>query len=160
MKSIFSVLIIAALFTIGCNNISQNNAAENKEKLPTDLINNPATASTDSSKNKSKVPAFRFEVETHDFGSIMQGDKVSYAFKFTNTGNADLLISEAHASCGCTVPDYPKTPVAPGKEGVINVTFNSQGKSGMQHKEVTIVANTIPNTKVLVITGEVMESKK
>ena len=61
-------------------------------KLPTDLVNNPATASADSGKNKDKVPAFHFDVETHDFGSITQGEKVSYAFKFTNAGGADLLI--------------------------------------------------------------------
>ncbi len=162
MKSVFSIFIISALFFASCNNNNQggNSTTEKKDKLPTDLINNPATASADSGKNKDKVPAFRFDVETHDFGSITEGEKVSYAFKFTNVGGADLLIRDAHGSCGCTIPDYPKTPIPAGGQGVINVTFNSEGKNGMQHKEVTIVANTIPNTKVIVITGEVVPQKK
>jgi hypothetical protein len=162
MKSIHSILIVSLLFFAACRNSNQGSSAtDNKDgKLPTDLVNNPATASADSGKNTDKVPGFKFDVETHDFGTITQGEKVAYAFKFTNSGHADLLIREAHASCGCTVPDYPKTPVPPGGQGVINVTFNSEGKNGMQHKEVTIVANTIPNTKVLVITGEVVDQKK
>ena len=160
MKSIYSILIASALFFTACKNSNQGTTDNNGGKLPTDLINNPATASADSGKNKDKVPMFRFDVETHDFGSINQGEKVSYAFTFKNVGGADLLIREAHGSCGCTIPDYPKTPIPPGGKGIINVTFNSEGKEGMQHKQVTIVANTIPNTKVLVITGEVMIPKK
>ena len=153
------MFFISALFIAGCNS-NQDDSGKKDNKLPTDLVNNPATASADSSKNKDKVPVFKFDAETHDFGSIIAGEKVLYAFRFTNVGKANLLIREAHGSCGCTIPDYPKKPVPPGQQGVINVTFNSEGKSGMQHKEVTVTANTIPNTKVLVITGEVLEPKK
>jgi len=117
-------------------------------------INNPATASSTGSA-EDMLPVFKFETETYDFGSIKDGESVTYDFKFTNSGKSDLLISSASASCGCTVPDYPKEAIAPGKKGAIKVTFNSKGKTGMQHKTVTIIANTVPNSKVLTITGEV-----
>ena len=99
------------------------------------------------------VPEFTFETEVHDFGTIVQGEKVAYAFKFKNTGKADLIITSAKGSCGCTVPEWPQDPIAPGEEGVIDVVFNSEGKSGQQNKKVTIVANTVPNTKILAING-------
>ena len=67
---------------------------------------------------------------------------IGFNFKFTNTGTGDLVIVNAVGSCGCTVPEYPKEPVAPGKSGVMKVTFNSAGKSGMQQKTVTITTNT------------------
>jgi hypothetical protein len=158
-KQIYISLIVAASVIYGCSSENKGTSTQDN-KLPTDIVNNPATASPDAGKNQDKVPAFKFDSDTHDFGSIAQGEKVSFAFKFTNTGKTDLLIREAHASCGCTVPSFPKTPIPPGGQGTIDVTFNSEGKSGMQHKEITVVANTIPNTKVLVITGEVVDPRK
>jgi hypothetical protein len=70
----------------------------------------------------------RFDKETYDFGKIKQGEVVSYRFAFTNTGKAPLIISNATATCGCTVPAWPKTPVLPGDTASIAVTFNSTGK--------------------------------
>jgi hypothetical protein len=66
-----------------------------------------------------------------------------------------LIITSAKGSCGCTIPEYPTDPIAPGEEGIIDVVFNSDGKSGQQNKKVTIVANTVPNTTVLAINGMV-----
>ena len=117
---------------------------------------NPGTAENEEGTATGvDVPEFTFEKEVHDFGTIVQGEKVAYAFKFKNTGKADLIITSAKGSCGCTVPEWPQDPVAPGAEGVIDVVFNSDGKSGQQNKKVTIVANTVPNTKVLAINGTV-----
>ena len=139
------------------------NACQGGEEVKTEVpdnavkpesINNPSTASGKSG-SEDMLPVFQFEKETYDFGSLKEGESVTYAFKFTNTGKSDLLISSANGSCGCTVPDYPKEAIAPGKKGKIDVTFNSKGKEGMQHKTVTIIANTIPNSKVLTISGEV-----
>jgi hypothetical protein len=130
---------------------------EGKDGLPTDLINNPATAN--DSDNAENTAMFKFEKTEHDFGSIKHGEKVAYSFKFTNSGTKDLVISTATGSCGCTVPQYPKMPVPPGGSGVIDVTFDSNGKSGKQHKTITVVANTIPNTTILSITGEVIASE-
>ena len=82
---------------------------------------------------------------------------MSYEFKFKNTGNADLIISQATGSCGCTVPEYSKDPVKPGEEGVIKVKYNSAGHGGTVSKTITLLANTIPNTKVLTISAEVLK---
>jgi hypothetical protein len=148
------VLLSVFLFT-ACNS-STDKKQDGPGKISTDVVNNPASAGGDT---KGNVPVFQFEQESHEFGSITQGEKISYAFKFKNTGKGDLVISSASGSCGCTIPEYSKDPIAPGKEGVINVTFNSEGKEGKQNKTVTIIANTIPNTKVLTITGDVLVKK-
>jgi hypothetical protein len=98
---------------------------------------------------------FKFEKEVYDFGAIKQGDVVNYEFKFTNVGKEPLIITEAHGSCGCTVPEYPKEPIKAGGKGVIKVTFNSAGKSSMQDKTVTISSNAKGGPKVLHIKGNV-----
>lgn len=126
--------------------------------------NQEAVESTADLKQSSEIaapdtanaPAFKFEKEVYDFGKITDGDVVTYDFKFKNIGNSPLIISSATATCGCTVPDYPKEPVAPGAEGVIRVVFNSAGKLGMQNKVVSITANTIPSLTELNILGMVM----
>jgi hypothetical protein len=92
--------------------------------------------------NAGKMPIIKFENTEHDFGTIKAGEKVEYTYKFTNDGTADLLITDAKASCGCTVPDYTKTPVAPGKTGEVHVVFDSAGKSGEVSKTVTLTLNT------------------
>lgn len=150
MKKIAFVLV-GALALASCGG-EQN--TENGASIDTDVVANPATAENESGTDAGvEVPEFTFETEVHDFGTIVQGEKVAYAFKFKNTGKADLIITSAKGSCGCTVPEWPKEPIAPGADGVIDVVFNSDGKSGQQNKKVTIVANTVPNTKVLAING-------
>jgi hypothetical protein len=153
MKKLAFVLI-GALAIYGCGS---DKPAEAEGNLDTEVVNNPATAEgeTATMDPNAEVPEFTFEKEVHDFGTIVQGEKVAYSFKFKNTGKADLIITSAKGSCGCTVPEYPVEPIAPGAEGVIDVVFNSDGKSGQQNKKVTIVANTVPNTKVLAINGMV-----
>lgn len=152
MKKIAFVLV-GALALASCGG-EQN--TEKEATIDTDVVANPATADVkEGAADGVDVPEFTFETEVHDFGTIVQGEKVAYAFKFKNTGKADLIITSAKGSCGCTVPEWPQDPVAPGAEGVIDVVFNSDGKSGQQNKKVTIVANTVPNTKVLAINGMV-----
>lgn len=145
------IVIIASVFVglIACNN--ENNEAE----VTTDLINHPSTASSESI-DQDNQPFFEFVEEVIDFGTITQGETVSTTFKFRNVGKKNLIISSAQGSCGCTVPEWPKEPIKPGGEGVIDVTFNSNGKQGLQNKTITLVANTVPNTKVLALKGEVI----
>ena len=111
-----------------------------------------ATAPVLENKN---APEMKFEAEEYNFGSIKQGDKVSYDFNFTNTGKEPLIISEAHGSCGCTVPSWPKEPIAKGAKGTIHVEFNSTGKMGMQDKTVTITSNAKVASVVLHLKGNV-----
>ena len=101
------------------------------------------------------TPVFNFAEESYDFGVINEGDQAEHDFTFTNTGDAPLIISNAKGSCGCTVPQWPREPIAPGETGVIHVVFDSSGKPGAQTKQVTLNANTVPNTRVLTIKAQV-----
>ncbi|HAH57481.1 MAG TPA: DUF1573 domain-containing protein [Bacteroidales bacterium] len=102
------------------------------------------------------MPFMEFEQDFHDFGKLIQGEKVSYGFKFTNTGKTDLIISKVSSSCGCTVPDYPKTPIRPGETKKIDVKFDTENRRGFQNKTVTIVSNAQPSTKVIRIKAQIV----
>ena len=100
-------------------------------------------------------PKFTFDQEEHNFGQIRDGDIVSHTFRFTNSGEAPLIISKATAACGCTVPQWPKQPIPVGGSGEIQVQFDSSNKPGMQNKVVTITANTESKVKKLLIRAQV-----
>ncbi|MEG1585374.1 MAG: DUF1573 domain-containing protein [Bacteroidales bacterium] len=105
---------------------------------------------------QDKKPVLTFKQTTHDFGTFdEEKGKVTTEFEFTNTGNAPLLIVRTAASCGCTTPEYPKEPIAPGKKGVIKVTYNAKGRPGVFQKTVYVFANTDPEKSTLIIKGHV-----
>jgi len=139
-------IIFGFIFLFGLTGITSCNWNDNG-MISSDVVNNPNTASgkTDS----SVLPVIQFAEEVHDFGKIIEGETVSYSFKFRNTGKSDLVIADVSTSCGCTVPSFPKDPVHPGKEGSIKVTFNSAGKRGYQTKNIVVVSNTQPNTTLI-----------
>lgn len=114
----------------------------------------PAAAVAPAAENPNQAE-FKFDKEEHNFGTIKQGDKVEYDFTFVNTGKEPLVITDAHGSCGCTVPTWPKEPVKKGDKGTIHVVFNSAGKMGMQDKTVTINSNAKASPKVLHIKGTI-----
>jgi hypothetical protein len=99
----------------------------------------------------------KFTEESYNFGKIIQGEKVSHTFTFTNEGKSNLIVASAKASCGCTVAQPPKEPIPPGGTGKIDVVFDSNGKSGNVSKSISVVTNCEPNTVILVIGGEVIE---
>lgn len=109
----------------------------------------------DNIGNASNQAEFKFDKEEYGFGTITQGQSVSYDFTFTNTGNEPLIITNAQASCGCTVPQWPKEPIMKGQSGTIKVTFNSTGKLGVQDRTVTITSNAKQNPMVLHLKGTV-----
>lgn len=146
MKITYLLISFTILFLTSCN---QTN---NTEITTNDVMN---TKSAEGNAN-SDLPEIKFEEETYDFGRISQGEKVTHAFKFKNTGNANLIISSANGSCGCTVPEYPKKPILPGEEAVVNVVFSSEGKSGMVEKTVTMVTNCEPSTKIIYIKANII----
>ena len=96
----------------------------------------------------------------YNFGKIADGEKVEFSFRFKNTGNNPLIVSNAVASCGCTVPEKPEAPVKPGETGFIKVVFNSQGRVGNTHKEVTVTSNAYPAFPPLQLKGEVIAASK
>ncbi|CAN5855779.1 hypothetical protein BH11BAC7_BH11BAC7_13900 [soil metagenome] len=101
------------------------------------------------------APVMKFETDTMNFGTIKQGTIVEKDFVFTNTGKTPLIITGAVGSCHCTVPEYTKEPIAPGKKGVIHVTFDSNGKMGVQDKTATISSNNRDGNIVLHLKGTV-----
>ena len=151
MKNFISILSI--LFFTSCG--SQMSDLELRvAKLETEI------ASMKNGGASSIIPAgafpkFSFNQEEHNFGQIKDGDIVSHTFRFTNTGQAPLIISKATAACGCTVPQWPKQPIPVGGSGEIKVQFDSSNKPGMQNKVVTITANTESKVKKLLIRAQV-----
>lgn len=139
MKNLFLSLMAAGMLMTACNS----------NKTGSTTADNSTTA------NAANAPVMKFEKETHDFGKIKTGDKVTYDFKFTNTGKTPLIITDAIATCGCTKPEWPKTPVKPGESGAIHVTFDSAAKMGLQDKQITITANTNPAQNRVHLIGEV-----
>jgi len=77
-----------------------------------------------------------------DFGSIPEGKKLEVSYRFLNSGDKPLIIARVQPSCGCTVAEQPDEPVMPGKEGVIKASFNSEGRVGINHKTIYVIANT------------------
>ncbi|HEY0055708.1 MAG TPA: DUF1573 domain-containing protein [Pedobacter sp.] len=147
MKKTFLLLFTASAILVSCNNTDK---ATTQSGSDTASAVSP-TSAVESNKNVS----IAFKSNNYDFGKITDGEKVTHDFEFTNTGTAPLIISNATAACGCTVPEYPKEPVAPGQSGIIKVVFNSAGKTGMQHKVVTLTTNANPPLTEIYITGEV-----
>jgi archaellum component FlaG (FlaF/FlaG flagellin family) len=98
-----------------------------------------------------------FEKETHEFGNLTEGVQATYAFKFKNTGNQPVVISNVQPSCGCTTPDWTKEPILPGKSGMVKAVYNSSGRPGAFHKAITVTSNASTPTQVLFIKGSVLE---
>ncbi len=121
-------------------------------------INNPVSDVAKPIANdisKQPTTTMQFAEMRYDFGKLKDGDVVKHGFTFTNTGSSPLIISEAHGSCGCTIPSFPKEPIPPGGKGQIEVQFDSKGRSGLQNKTVTVTANTDPSQTVLNISSNV-----
>jgi hypothetical protein len=150
MKKLFLSIIAAGVLLSACNQAAKPGSA------PADSTATTAAANAPVMPNG---PVMKFEYTMHDFGKIQQGDKVTYKFNFANTGKLPLIITNAVASCGCTIPTWPKAPVKPGEGGQIIVIFDSTGKKGLQDKMITITANTNPHQTVVHLVGEVLEKK-
>jgi hypothetical protein len=146
-RNLFLIIIPLALF-------SCHNRQEDSGKLPSDLVNNPKSA-TETTTEKP-VPAITFQKTEHDFGRVIQGEKITYNFKFKNTGTGDLIITRVSASCGCTAPAFTRDPVKPGDDGIIRVTFDSENRMGFQNKIVTVVSNSQPANQNLRIKAQVI----
>lgn len=158
MKTIKIILCLLITANFSCNDLAEKVETKKEERISAKLVNNPITAQ--EVKQDGSLPELSFENLLHNFGEIIQGESVSHQFVFINTGGGDLIISNAKGSCGCTVPKWPRKPIAPGEKAEIKVTFNSNGREGKQKKTVTLVTNAIPNTIVLTITGLVILPEK
>jgi len=132
MKYLF--LFFSAAIVFSCTSTDKPST---KEQAARDSLNKVAMA--DSSNFTSLQ---WLDSTTQDLGKIKEGSVVEITWKFRNSGDKPLIIADARGTCGCTIADKPKEPIAPGEEGVIKARFNSQGQGPEAHKTVTVDANT------------------
>lgn len=137
VNSVFAVLLV--LLLTGCNQTQTEKTSGH----------------TDTAKSDS-LPFITFDERAVDLGRIVEGEIVGAEFFFKNTGKANLIIKDVQASCGCTIPKWEKMPVPPGKEGSIQVLFNTSGRTGLQNKSVRIISNAANNEVILAVTAEVI----
>ena len=153
MKARLILLIVIAAMATACKDKEAEkkiaalearlSELEGKKKTPS-FNPTPTPAAEPEKKPEGPLPVLTFETTEHDFGTISEGQKVSYTYKFKNTGEAPLIIQEAKPSCGCTVPEWTRTPIPVGGEGFVKAEFDSNGKPNVQNKTITVVANTWP----------------
>ena len=141
-KAIILILSIALL-----------SACENKQRTDSQSLADSLKALQPTS---DKFPVMQIDSQTVDLGKIYQGDTIMHTYKFKNTGNMPLVLSNVSASCGCTTPSYSTEPVQPGEMGYIKVKFNSKGKEGKLNKTVTAYANTKPAENMFAFRIEVL----
>lgn len=137
MKHLILTLALAAAATTG--SFAQ---AQNKEQL-----NAPAKATTLTPDN------LQFVNDTHDFGTVTEGSPADYVFQFKNTGKEPLVITKVQPSCGCTIPDWTKDPIMPGKTGYVKASYSTQGRPGHFEKNMTVISNA--GTKMVTFKGNV-----
>ncbi len=138
---------------VAANSVNSVAASVDPNK-PIDPTFDPLATATPPVDNTPKTTV-NFANYEHDFGNIKQDSENKYVFTFTNTGTEPLIIETANGSCGCTVPNYPKAPIAPGATGDIEVVYKPGKQENAQTKTVTVIANTEPKETTLRIKANV-----
>jgi hypothetical protein len=148
LKTVLLTVLTLSVFVIALVELSgvSKSALFNKYSIGSNDGHGHDAPLDDLAKKKAQANAMpktvmQFDTTKHDFGTITEGEVVKHAYHFKNTGESPLLIYNAVASCGCTVPSYPKEPIAPGAEGDIVVEFNSNNRTGHQQKNVLVYSN-------------------
>lgn len=156
MKKV-ALLLVVLTVAFGCKDRDaekriaylENKLAEMEGKKKEVSPIQPVSETTAEAKPEGPLPVVQFTKTEHDFGTVKEGDEVTYRYTLKNTGEAPLIIQSAQPSCGCTVPDYTKSPIAPGETGFVSAKFDTKGKPGLQNKTITVTANTWPKQTVL-----------
>ncbi len=162
LLGVIALVLVVDTFFMEDGGSSYTKTELSNNKPVSNLVNNAATPNMVTpmeEEPESNLPttSMAFTEMAHDFGKIKQDTENKKIFKFTNTGSEPLVISNAVGSCGCTVPAYPKEPIAPGATGEIEVVYKPGKQKGSQSKTVTITANTEPKTTRLSISADVEE---
>ena len=154
-KFSFFTILSGFFLLAACNNDNSEGVQAIKGGPNSDVIRNPITA--DEPLDTNKLARIVFEQPLYNFGKTKEGNHVEHSYTFTNTGKVPLVISNCKATCGCTVPEWPKDEVPPGGTGVIKATFNTESRDGHQRKGITITANTYPNETLIYLEGDVIK---
>ena len=163
MKNFMFLFVMSFLALVACKN---EGAVDTERAVPATTQTSATTPNPAAAQKKAEpvvptgpITTMSFNEDTYDFGEVLDGEKVKHVYAFKNTGDEPLIISNAKGSCGCTVPQWPREPIAPGKSGEIEVVFDSKNKGKVggspQSKRVTITANTDPVNTFLTIKGTV-----
>lgn len=145
----YSVLALALIFFFSCGNAQK--VKDESAKKETDAV------MTDSlSKAAAQLGKVEFEESAYDFGQVKEGAQVKHTFVLKNAGDAPVILSKVTASCGCTQPEFSKSPILPGETSNIQVTFNSEGQVGKQQKIITIQSNASNGLTTVQLKGEVL----
>ncbi len=142
----YAIVSFTALLLISCNVRNKKQIEKNDALTKQIQIQDPTTVQIIDS--------------AYNFGKVTEGEIVEYNYRFKNTGNKPLIITNASASCGCTVPEKPEQPIQSGETGFIKVKFNSDHRVGNAHKTVTVSSNAEPAFPELLLSGEVTEKKE
>jgi|SRR5690625_1484251 len=143
-----TMLMLAAVAMIAFASCKDEGKASQK------MADNPVetaqvSSEQDAQNTADKFPVLTFDENPYDFGTVKNGEMLEHEFTFTNTGDAPLKVLKANPSCGCTVPEWSKDPIAPGEKGSLKVKFDARGRSGKQHKNVRLTTNTEKGNEVL-----------
>ena len=141
----YNLILLVAITLVACN-------VRRNDKVVDDAVKQTAAAMLDTT-TVQLIDSF------YNFGKVTEGEKVTFNFRFKNSGSKPLVIASTSASCGCTVPEKPERPILPGETGFIKVVFNSKGKMGHNEKNITVMANTNPAFPMLLLSGDVTEAK-
>lgn len=147
-------LLAIAVAVVSCKDRKNDKIAA---ELPQAQANQAVNGSKPAFKDSTTVQALD---TLYNFGTIKEGEKAEFSFRFKNTGTKPLIVESATAGCGCTVPEKPEKPIMPGETGFIKVVFNSQGKVGPNTKNVTVISNAYPDFPPLILKGEVLAAKQ
>lgn len=153
--NIIASLLVGAGLMFACGSGNEGSTATTQE-LPLDEQGEQPVAQHVIPESADGEAVLAFDDDTYNFGSIKVGEVVEHEFTLVNTGEAPLIISNVHASCGCTTPDYSKNPIAPGEKGMVKVRFDSNGQMGNQHKVITVTSNAMTTNTLLHLRGEVV----
>ena len=127
MKSLKLLFFVAGalVFTVACKDTSSTDQARQVPATTTTPVNTQTPSATPTETVPvGTLTTISYPVTEHDFGEIMEGEKIVHEFSFKNSGSEPLVISKAQGSCGCTVPDWPREPIPVGGEGVIKVQYD------------------------------------
>ncbi len=143
MKMRIQILVVVCLLSLGsCDFRRKDKIVDDNAKLKEQALKDSTTVQLIDS--------------AYDFGTVTEGEKVEYSYRFKNTGTKPLVIINASSTCGCTVPERPEKPIMPGETGFIKVVFNSQGKVGENEKPINVISNANPPFGPMKLTGKVI----
>lgn len=140
------ILSLSVVFILSCNKESASVKVK-KENLET-----AKKRDIEISKGAAEI---KFDITEYDFGTVNEGEIVEAKYTVTNAGKTDLIISNVQASCGCTVPVWPKEPIKPGDSAEVLANFNTAGKPNRQAKTLTLFTNTARGREILKLKGSV-----